>query len=79
MQTSCSKATQGIDRAIQCDKDDVEFEILVKEDHDASCSLVEQRALAVAQTGSVLRQQWAHMEPPMLLFLGYVIGSQWRG
>jgi len=76
LQTSCSKTTQKIDRVIQCDKDNVEFEILVKKDHNASCSLVEQCALTVAQTESVLQQQWAHMKPSMLLFLDYVIDSQ---
>lgn len=48
IQTFCLKTTQRINWVIQCDKDDVEFKIHVKSDHNASCSLAEQCVLAAA-------------------------------
>jgi hypothetical protein len=65
-------------KANQPEKDQVEFKFLTEAEHDADRVLAGQRALTAAQNKSLLRGGLEGMKFPMMMWLGYIVGSQRR-
>ncbi len=66
-------------KANQPDKGQVESRFLTEAEHDTDRALAGRRALTAAQNKSVLRGELEGMKVPMMMWLGYIIGSQRRG
>ena len=63
---------------VQSENDHVRSEVPVEAGQNPNRSLVERHVLSSAQTKLALRGRWAHMQFPMLLWLGYLVGSHRR-
>ena len=65
-------------KANQPEKDQVEFKFLTKAKYDADRVLAGQRVLTAAQNKSLLRGGLKDMKFSMMMWLDYIVGSQWR-
>jgi len=60
----------------QSDKGQVGFRFLREAEHNGDRALADRRILTAAQNKSVLRGGLKGMKFPMMMWLGYMIGSQ---